>query len=421
MNGKPEPNTDFPMQPVIERLLSQAEQPLTLLGVGPMSPLIVETTLQMAAKFEFPVMFIASRNQVETRELGGGYVADTADFADLVHGLAAKTGFNGPLYLCRDHGGPWQRSDEKDLDRDQAWEQALISYRADIEAGFNLLHVDPTLHRTGASAPTPEQVIADTVRIVEYCETQAAGRSLSYEVGTEENRGEPISPERFESFIVELLETLSRQGLPLPSFIVGQTGSLVKMDSNVGGVNPASTARLTKIAAKYGLGFKEHNADYLPDFILKQHRSWGITACNVAPEFGVAETKACLDLADIEQQLFDTGDLADSSCFYEVLSGRVLAGGRWKKWLFPNQSGLRADVVRSSASLLRHITEVSGHYLFSDERVVEKRRTLMQNLDGLDLLNFKAEELVRLAVEKSIGRYVETLNLEGSNGFLSGN
>ena len=54
----------------------QEEQNLksTLLGIGPMSERIVRVALQVADRRSFPIMFIASRNQVDLGELGGGYV-----------------------------------------------------------------------------------------------------------------------------------------------------------------------------------------------------------------------------------------------------------------------------------------------------------------------------------------------------------
>ena len=46
---------------------------------------------------------------------------------------------------------------------------------------------------------------------------------------------------------------------------------------------------------------KEHNADYLSDNALKWHKKFGIHGANVAPEFGVCETKAIQQEIGIEQ------------------------------------------------------------------------------------------------------------------------
>ena len=46
----------------------------TLLGVGPMSLNCVKAASEVANKFKFPIMLIASRRQIDSRENGGGYV-----------------------------------------------------------------------------------------------------------------------------------------------------------------------------------------------------------------------------------------------------------------------------------------------------------------------------------------------------------
>ena len=55
-------------------ILQQKDLKTTLLGIGPMSEIVIRATLELARDMQFPVMFIASRNQVDSIELGGGYV-----------------------------------------------------------------------------------------------------------------------------------------------------------------------------------------------------------------------------------------------------------------------------------------------------------------------------------------------------------
>ena len=85
-----------------------------LLGVGPMSENLVETCIELAKEKDFPLMFIASRNQIDLKKFGGGYVGgwDQFDFADRIKKIAKKYDFQD-YYLCRDHGGPWQRDEER--------------------------------------------------------------------------------------------------------------------------------------------------------------------------------------------------------------------------------------------------------------------------------------------------------------------
>jgi D-tagatose-1,6-bisphosphate aldolase subunit GatZ/KbaZ len=87
----------------------------TLLGIGPMSKPVIEASLILAMEKDFPVMFIASRNQIDAKELGGGYVCgwDQYDFVKAISDIADDIGFDGIYSICRDHGGPWQRDKER--------------------------------------------------------------------------------------------------------------------------------------------------------------------------------------------------------------------------------------------------------------------------------------------------------------------
>ncbi len=55
-------------------------------------------------------MLIASRRQIDSREMGSGYVNNwtTEEFARYVMNRDKK----GRIILSRDHGGPWQNSRE---------------------------------------------------------------------------------------------------------------------------------------------------------------------------------------------------------------------------------------------------------------------------------------------------------------------
>jgi hypothetical protein len=63
----------------------------TVLGIGPMSAVTVRAGLRVAAETGTSAVFIASRNQVESAELGGGY-AEGWDQAGLVRFLREQAG-----------------------------------------------------------------------------------------------------------------------------------------------------------------------------------------------------------------------------------------------------------------------------------------------------------------------------------------
>ena len=101
----------------------------TMVGIGPMSPNLIQAVFELARDEDFPPMFIASRNQVDMDEMGAGYVNgwDQTRFAADIKKVADEVGYTGPYYLCRDHGGPWQRDEERNahLPEEEAMELGI--------------------------------------------------------------------------------------------------------------------------------------------------------------------------------------------------------------------------------------------------------------------------------------------------------
>src|ERR1044071_1674992 len=127
-------------------ILADQGPPFTLLGIGPLSRTVVDCAIECAAEQDAPLVFIASRNQIEDQRLGGGYVEgwDQEDFQYYVRRKVREHLPGGYIFVGRDHGGPWQKDHEYHdrLGWDAALENALVSYRRDIDAGFDYLHVD---------------------------------------------------------------------------------------------------------------------------------------------------------------------------------------------------------------------------------------------------------------------------------------
>ncbi|HGJ64116.1 TPA: sugar-phosphate kinase [bacterium] len=396
----------------------------TLLGIGPMSELVIRATLELGRDEQFPVMFIASRNQIDSSEFGCGYVKgwDQNAFASAIRNIANQVNFNGLLYLCRDHGGPWQRDNEKSvkLPPNEAMEIAKASYLDDLKAGFNLLHIDPTKDPHISGSVPMDTVIGRTIELISYIEEQIKKMNLtqvSYEVGTEETAGGLISDSAFEEFIVKLIKELDARSLPHPAFIVGQTGTLVKMNVNAGKFDGKTAQNLCRIAKKYGLGFKEHNADYLPIDILKMHPELGITGANVAPEFGLDETKALLKLAQQEQEAIKNKPDMKSSDFISLIGKCSLDCGRWKKWLLKEDSHLTEKDIINMPEKLKQVTMVCGHYVFDQDDIKNARELLYKNVKALGIAD-DPEAVVIDAIKTSIMKYVDALNLRGLNNLI---
>ena len=401
----------------VYRLEEQEPLRRTMLGIGPMSEHLIEAVFLLAEEKDFPPMFIASRNQVDADELGGGYVCswNQETFRRDIEAIASRCGYEGPYYLCRDHGGPWQRDRERDdkLPVQEAMELGKKSYLYDLKAGFDLLHIDPT-KIPGVGEVVPMELVLDlTMELIAYCEEQREALCLppvAYEVGTEETNGGLTGVEEYNRFIGNLVERLREKGLPLPVFIVGQTGTLTRLTENIGRFNAEQATALSEAARVHGVGLKEHNGDYLSDFILELHPALGITATNVAPEYGVVETQALLRLAQTERWLQARGRIAAPSGFEEVFTRAAIESERWRKWMVGEARGYTVEQVLANEELRHTVVEICGHYTFDDPAVKERQGKLFANLEAAGL---RPRQIVVNAVKKSVERYVNAFNLEG--------
>ncbi len=410
----------FPIKKIVEGLLSLQEsgESATLLGIGPMSKNCVQATLELSKEDDYPVMFIASRNQVDTDELGGGYVNgwNQFTFAKAVEEVAEAIDYDNFYYLCRDHGGPWQRDKERNdhLPTDKAMEIGKKSYVADIEAGFDLLMIDPTKDPFEVGKVIPlDNVLERTVDLIDFCEKERRARNLpeiGYEVGTEETNGGLTSTETYETFILRLKDELEKRGLPMPTFIVGQTGTLVRKTDQVGNFNFKNALDLAQMAKKYGVGLKEHNGDYLDDVTLIEHIPSQITATNVAPQYGTEETRAYLNLAAVEAKLVEYGLVEDPSNIRDTLLLQAIKSERWRKWMVGSQKELTIAEIVENDELAAEILDIAGHYTFNDDAVKQEIKKMYQNLTKN---NIAGQRYVIDHIKRPIRDYAECYNLKG--------
>ena len=413
--------------PRLADLLAAASgRKFTLLGVGPVSEAVLEAALAVSARRGFPPMFIASRNQVDAARFGGGYLLgglDQAGFTALIRAKQEAAGYRGPLYICRDHGGPWQRDEELKarLPVGEAMELARVSLEEDLRAGFNYLHIDPTK----CPHPFTQEQLADwTQELIGHCERLRAGLGVppvDYEIGAEDIRGGITTEQSFAAYLERVTAGLARAGLPLPTCIVGQTGTLTRMDRNVGRFDREQTARLAAVAARFGVGLKEHNGDYLSAASCRAHPELGVTGMNVAPEFGLVETDALLALAGLEEKLGREGWLPESelSGLASALRELTFARAPWDKWLTPElKARPRAELQRDEATRLL-IARVCGHYLFADPAVRAARARLYRNVEHFQLTREGPAAFVQGRIEEAIDFYARHFRIEGVNRLLA--
>ena len=405
---------------VVEGLLKLQDtgESATLLGIGPMSPNLLQATFELGQEHDCPLMFIASRNQVDADEFGAGYVNgwDQARFAADIKKAADKAGFDGLYYLCRDHGGPWQRDEERNahLPENEAMDKAKQSYLADIKAGFDLLMIDPTKDPFVIGKVIPLDVVEKrTVELIQYCEDQRKALGLpeiGYEVGTEETNGGLTSTDKYAEFVKYLETELGSRGLPMPTFIVGQTGTLTRYTEQVGHYNFKNARELSEMAKGFGVGLKEHNADYMDDVTLLEHIPARVTASNVAPQYGTEETRAYLKLVDVEQILVREGLCKDPSDLRNVLLVKAIKTERWRKWMVGEQTKLQVDDILADEELSLRILDISGHYVFNDPEVKAQIEKLYANLAAQHI---DGQAFVVEHIKRPIRQYIKCLNLEG--------
>lgn len=233
---------------------------------------------------------------------------------------------------------------------------------------------------------------------------------IGYEVGTEETNGGLTSTETYEKFILRLKEELETRNLPLPTFIVGQTGTLTRKTEQVGEFNFNNAKELAKMAKRYGVGLKEHNGDYLDDISLLEHIPSKITATNVAPQYGTEETRAYLKLAKLESRLFDNGLIESTSNIYNVLLDESIKSERWRKWMVGDQVEMTIEDVIKDKNLSNEVIDIAGHYTFNNEKVKKEIDHLYNNLNdnGIDGNRFVIDH-----IKRPIRDYAECYNLTG--------
>lgn len=402
------------------RRLNEKGENFTLLGVGPMSKTLIRAVLELADEKDFPIMLIASRNQVDSDEFGHGYVCgwDQDRFVADVEAIQKEIGFKGLCYLCRDHGGPWQRDEERRaaLPTEKAMELCIRSYKHDIDAGFDLLHIDPTKDPEFAMGTVPFDIVINrTVEIMKELEDYRKEKGLpeiGYEAGTEETNGGLTSVDAYGNFIEELVTRLAECGLSAPEYVVGQTGTLVRLTENIGHFNRENAIKLSQNALKHNVGVKEHNGDYLADKVILEHPYLGVTAMNVAPEFGVVETRAYLELAATEERNVPE---SERSNLVAVMSEYAVLSERWRKWVLSDMANATPEEVLADAALTAHITDICGHYTYE---IPEVKAEIEKMLSNLKKISVDGESYVIYKIKESIDRYAFCFNLHGTTSKL---
>ena len=66
-------NKKVTIREAVNYVINSKGEKHTLLGIGPMSENFLRASLEISKEKDFPLMYIASRNQVDAYKFGGGY------------------------------------------------------------------------------------------------------------------------------------------------------------------------------------------------------------------------------------------------------------------------------------------------------------------------------------------------------------
>ncbi len=400
----------------IIRLRESGKAQVTLLAVCPNSAAVLEAAVKVASVNYMPILFAATLNQVDR---DGGYTGWTpVQFVREIQALARKYGWEGPLYPCLDHGGPWLK-DRHTLDRlslDKTMAEVKHSLTACLEAGYQLLHIDPTVDRTLPPGQTIaiETVVERTLELIAHAEAERQRLGLppvAYEVGTEEVHGGLVDFANFETFIHSLRVGLESRGLlhTWPCFIVGKVGT----DLHTTDFDPAAAARLYSIVAPLGSLIKGHYTDWVAN--PEAYPAAGMGGANVGPEFTAAEYLALADLSAKEADLCRARPSIKPSNFMAVLEQAVVDSRRWQKWLLPEEQGKRfADLSPERQAWL---VQTGSRYIWTQPSVMTARAALYRNLS---LVHPEPHQAVVDRIAQVMEKYVVAFHLFDSLTLFEG-
>jgi len=408
-------NQKIPITELILQALSRSGEKVTLLGICPISISVVKSAFKAAKHNNFPLMFVATLNQVD---IDGGYTGWTQkEFVEFVKEEARNTGFEGPIIIALDHGGPWLKDKHvlEGLSFEEAMELTKKSIRACLEAGYDLLHIDATVDKeipegTSLDIKTIAERTADLIEYAEEVRKELGQPKISYEVGTEEVVGGITTPETLRIFLENLREAFKRKRLEnvWPCFVVANVGTYLTPQNRF---ETEKARQVIAIARRYGSYIKGHFTDYVVN--PEDYPRVGMGGANIGPSLAHAEYESLKELAELEQTCATKSGINELSNISTILDETIIKSNRWRKWLKKDE--LDKNFEELPAERKKWLLQTSSRYILSQENINRARMKLYENLNRCGI---NAEKRVIESIMKVIERYVKAFNLRGSNALI---
>ena len=185
---------------------------------------------------------------------------------------------------------------------------------------------------------------------------------ILFEVGTEQAIFK-MEPHELRFMIQYLKRELGPMIFKNILYAVIQSGTSLSGNQNTGKYDRKKLVEMVYICKDFGLLSKEHNGDYLPMNLIKEKMELGLSAINIAPEFGLIETNCILKRI----KLLGRDDLLEK--FFNL----CLVSERWKKWVPKDYNPLENK---------EEIVKISGHYVFSRPELKSIKKELNNDLDS---------------------------------------
>ena len=398
----------------IEKLQNAGDKPRTIFAACPNSISVIRASLRSAKRCNAPIKFAATLNQVD---IDGGYTGmNQAQFVKTIRHEAKKINFTGPIMIAVDHGGPWLKDKHKidNYSYEKAMNGVKKSFEASIAAGFDLLHVDPTIDiRLAKNEIIDIDTVADrTIELIVAAEKFRTDNNyppISYEVGTEEVHGGLADYTVFERFLKLLKDGLIKKGIDyvFPCLVVAKVGT----DLHTTLFDKKVAEEVTSICRSYGSVIKGHysdNVDNPEDYPLS-----GMGGANVGPEFTEKEYEGLIELQSLEVDYYEKGKVIKKSAIKETLWENVIASNRWQKWLNADENP--NDFYANSQERQEWLVKTGCRYIWENPDVLVARKILYDNLNDN---NVDAEHVVLSKIEQAMDKYFYNFNLVNLNDQL---